>query len=137
MRSRTDNEDRQYVENQDSPERHSHSLWYNLPRILRLAASKCYDLDVRIAIRSRNQGGPKSQKAASGPWHQVAIERAWILPVSETQSVLSRRATKVDDYAGNDENDDEKDLESGKEDFALSVRFDGREVEGEDDDNED
>lgn len=114
----------QEVEEGDSSKDALTSLWYVLARILRLGCGDGERFDAVEGIDCVVDDGPEAEKLAPASAGDVGNKGARVVPVSETDSLLSWYSSEIDAEAHDDNADDEQDLENGKEEFDFSVDAD-------------
>lgn len=85
------------IEEEDTPEDTLDGLWDVLARVLSLTGSTGDRLDTTEGEGSVDEGGEETEEAAFVAGTKVLVHRTGVLPVSESDAVMGRAATEVDD----------------------------------------
>lgn len=134
-----DDEDGQDVEDGDAGKHSLAGVRDRSPRIARLGSGHGNAFDAGEGEDGVGHDGPVAEKLAPAATADVLDERAGVLPVAEADPIHPWDSTEVDDQAQDDEENNEEDLQDGKEelDFAVHPDQGNADDEGQHDDHDD
>ena len=92
-----DGEGAENIEEEDSPEHSADSLGDVLPWVLSLASGNGDHLHATIRESGVDERGPKTEESACVASGVVRLHRTGVLPVPESDAVVVRVATEIDD----------------------------------------
>lgn len=125
----TDQEQRDDVENEDSPKDLLCGLWQGLSRVRCLGGGETDELCAGEGESCVDKDGTQTV--------ETVVERTWLVPGVCSKVDTGRRATDIDDDGENDESNDGNNLDRGEDEFRLAVTADTAQVDGDDDYDED
>lgn len=93
-------------------------------------------LHTAVSKGSIDQCREKTEETASGASADIFLHGTWVLPVTETKTVVGRPSTKINDKSEDDQSDNSKNLDTGKAELSLSVDRDCEYVQADDQDDD-
>ncbi len=107
-----------------------------MTRVFCLASSHRNHLHTAISEGSIDQCRKETEETASRASTDIFFHGTWVLPITETQTVVGRPSTKINNKREDDQSNDGKNLDTGKAKFGLSIDRDCEYVQA-DDQNDD
>lgn len=126
---KTDHEDSENIEDQDTPENALCGLWNISPRVLSLGGCNRDVLDARVGVDGVVERGPETHEATSSAGI-IKILNEWtrVFPVSETDAFVIGSASAGDDERHDVEANDQHDLQHRTCELCFAIDLDKEKI---------
>lgn len=104
--------------------------------VLCLTSSNRNHLHTAVSEGSIDQCREETEETASRASTDIFLHGTWVLPVTETKTVVGRPSTKINDEREDDQSNDGKNLDTGKAELSLSIDRDCKYIQADDEDDD-
>lgn len=134
---KTEQENREHVEEDDSVEGELDGAWNRLSWVLCFTNCHTDEFSAQVRENSCDHGSPESVKLACSTGIDIGLEGTWILIVSETGAVAVWSTSEHNDKREQDQAADNQYLDRREPELKFAKPFDANVVDRDDYDQED